>query len=67
MTPVPYCEFRCSIGFAEARAMVVAESIVRYQREGQCIRASRKRILGKLREVKLSEYRHYLEAVREVA
>lgn len=56
---VPYHDFRCSVSFTEARLMVVAESVARYAREGQCIRPTRKRILGKLREIKFAEYEHY--------
>ena len=63
--PMPYSDFRCSIGFAEARAIVVAESKARYEREGQYIRVSRKRILGKWREIKLQEYRYYMAVMGE--
>lgn len=66
--PMPYHRFRCSIGFREAREIVLAESRARYAEEGQCIRPTRSRILGKLRQVKLDEYAYYrscaLEGVR---
>jgi len=66
--PVAYEEFRCSIGFPGAREIVLAESRARYAEEGQCIRPTRSRILGKLRQVKLEEYAYYLHcAKREVA
>lgn len=58
-----YDEYRTGLSFSDVRRMVAEESVRRYEREGQCIRITRKRILGKWRQNKREGYAHYVRRI----
>jgi hypothetical protein len=66
MEPLPYHEFRLGLSFRDVREMLWIERREAREQGGARRWVTRSTVLGRMRELKLSMYRQYLQEIAEL-